>query len=361
MNILIDINHPAQVHYFRNLYPTLKAKHQLIYTCKRIPIIEQLLNAYEIPYLSYGEKSNVMLYKALNQIMYDVKCLNILRNYKIDVTLGTSASNVHAALLTKAISIATTDSDLAVLPLAVRFVYPFANYIMTPDVLAFQRHKKQICYPSYQELAYLHPNRFTPDPSVLKQCGVSEGETFFILRFTAFKAHHDLGMYGLSKSQKCELIRLLETYGKVIITSEVYEPEFTSYALPVSPENLHSLLYYASMLVCDSQTMTTEAAVLGTPAFRCNTFAGRLTVIEEVEKLYDLAYSYHPRHFDWMIRKIRSLLIRNEFKSEWADKRSRLLRDKIDVTAYWIWLLENAPASLEETKNGRVDFDQYRQ
>jgi len=360
MNVLIDVNHPAQVHYFRNLYDALGENHKVYYSCKKVPMIEALFNAYDIPFISYGEKKDGLINKALKQLRYDLVCLKHLRELSVDIALGSSASNVHAARFTKAISIATTDSDLAVLPLAVKFVYPFADYLMMPDSLAFQKHPKQICYPGYQELAYLHPKRFTPDPEVLNECGLKEGDPFFILRFTAFKAHHDIGMYGLSREQKWQLVNLLEQHGQVLITSEVNDPDFARYAAPISPEKMHSLMYYAQMLACDSQTMTTEAAILGTPAFRCNTFAGKLTVIEEVEKYYDLAYSYHPRHFNWMLRKMDQLLKNPETKREWADKRQHLLKEKIDVTAYWVWLLENAPGSLEATKAGRVDFDRFR-
>jgi predicted glycosyltransferase len=360
MKILIDVNHPAQVHYFRNLKSEMQGKHSVYYSSKNVPIIEALFKAYDIPFISYGEKKDGLINKAFKQLRYDLVCLKHLRELEIDIALGTSASNVHAAKFTRAISIATTDSDLAVLPLATKFVYPFADYLMMPDALAFQRHPKQICYPGYQELAYLHPNRFTPNPEVLKECGLTEDDPFYILRFTAFKAHHDVGMYGLSTDQKWQLINLLEQHGKVLITSEVNDPDFAKYAAPISPEKMHSLMYYAQMLACDSQTMTTEAAILGTPAFRCNTFAGKLTVIEEVEKYYDLAYSYHPRHFHWMLRKMDQLLKNPETKPEWAEKRLRLLNDKIDVTAFWVWLLESAPESLELTKAGKIDFDRFR-
>jgi predicted glycosyltransferase len=360
MNILIDINHPAQVHYFRNLYKELIPRHKVYVSCKKVPLIEKLLNAYNISYKSYGEKKDNIILKAIYQIKYDIECYNFLKKYHIDIAIGSSISNVHAAKFTKAISIATTDSDLYAIPLAAKFVYPFADYLMMPDSLAYQNHPKQICYPGYQELAYLHPNRFEPDPTVLEQCGLKESDTFFILRFTAFKAHHDIGMYGLSKEQKWDLIKLLELYGRVLITSEVNDPEFTPYYINIAPEKIHSLLYYSSMLICDSQTMTTEAAVLGTPAFRCNTFAGKLTVIEEIEKLYDLAYSYHPIHYDWMIRKIESVLHTDDYKSLWKEKRAKMLQDKIDVTAFWVWFVENYPESVKEVKAKDFDFDRFK-
>lgn len=360
MNILIDINHPAQVHYFRNLYHLLKKNHTVLVTTKDVPIQVRLLNAYDISYISYGTKSNSLIGKFVRQVRYDLQCYQLIREHRIDLTLGSSASNVHAAKFTNATSIATSDSDLSVLPISTRFLYPFADFLMTPDALAFQNYRNQICYPSYQELAYLHPKRFIPDESVLSECGLKKTDKYFILRFTSFKAHHDVGMYGLSVDQKWDLIKLLEQYGKIIITSEADDPQFNRYCLRISPEKIHSLLYYANMLVCDSQTMTTEAAVLGTPAMRCNTFAGKLTVIEEIEKRYELAYSFHPRHFNWMLARIRSLLSEGDVKNVWQGKRAKMLADKIDVTAFWLWLIDNHPDSEKQAIKGKVNFDTFK-
>jgi len=105
-----------------------------------------------------------------------------------------------------------------------------------------------------------------------------------LLRFNAFKAHHDIGAKGLSIENKRKLIAYLETKGKVYITSERnIDEEFKKYQLLLSPEKVHSLIYYATMLIGDSQTMTSEAAILGTPALKCNTFAGKLSVPNELE------------------------------------------------------------------------------
>ncbi|MBK7488915.1 MAG: hypothetical protein IPI74_03700 [Bacteroidales bacterium] len=54
--------------------------------------------------------------------------------------------------------------------------------------------------------------------------------------------------------------------------------------------------------------MTSEAAVLGVPAIRCNTFAGRISYLEEEEKVYGLTYAFHPMEFDRMMAKIKELL-----------------------------------------------------
>ena len=39
-----------------------------------------------------------------------------------------------------------------------------------------------------------------------------------------------------------------------------------------------------------------------------------------------------------------------ESKRIWAEKRERVMRDKIDLTAYMVWFVENYPRSLTERK-----------
>lgn len=163
------------------------------------------------------------------------------------------------------------------------------------------------------------------------------GETYFVLRFNAFKAHHDVGVQGLSLENKRRLIGFLEKRGRVFITTErSIDAEFKKYQLVISPEKVHSLLYYATMLVGDSQTMTSEAAVLGTPAIRCNTFVGKISYLEEEEHVYSLTYGFLPEYFDAMQAKIEELLALPNLKAIWEIRRQRMLSEKIDVTAFYV-------------------------
>ena len=144
--------------------------------------------------------------------------------------------------------------------------------------------------------------------------------------------------------QKKTLVELLEQHGRVIITSErAVEPEFEQYRLPVPPWEIHSLMAYSSMFLGDSQTMTSEAAVLGVPALKCNTFAGRLSVPNMLEQKYGLCYAYQPSQFDEMYHHIEQLLTRNpeELKNEWQEKRQRMLSEMIDPTEFFVNYVEN--------------------
>jgi uncharacterized protein len=99
------------------------------------------------------------------------------------------------------------------------------------------------------------------------------------------------------------------------------------------------------MLIGDSQTMTSEAAVLGTPAIRCNTFVGRISYLEEEEHTYNLTYGFLPTNSDAMFVKINELLAMPGLKAVWQKRRQKMLKDKIDVTAFYVWFIENYPES----------------
>ncbi len=347
MNILIDIGHPAHVHLLKNTYRQLLRKnHSVFVTVRDIPAAVNLLRLYHIPFTIIGTKHDSILSKAFSQIAMDVQMARFVRKNNIQLGIGTSVVLAHVTKTTKMRSIILDDDDDQVEPLFVNYVHPFADVILSPDCIR-RKAKNTVGYAGYHDLAYLHPNVFTPDPSVLQTAGLQPSEPFFILRFNAFKAHHDLGEHGLSFDEKKQLIALLSTYGKVLITAErELEPDFQQYSIRISPDRIHSLMYYATMFIGDSQSMTSEAAVLGTPALKCNTFAGRLAVPNELEQRYGLCYSFLPENFDKMQEKIRQLLSQPNLKTLWQSKVQTMLRDKIDVTDFFVSFIENFPRSI---------------
>jgi len=210
---------------------------------------------------------------------------------------------------------------------------------------------KHIKYPSYHELAYLHPDHFSPNPEVLKKLGLSENDKYFIIRFVAFRADHDIGQSGITYTAGKKLIDELLHYGKVFITSERALPsEVEKYRIHISPWELHNALYYATICIGDSQTMVAEAAVLGTPAIRCNTFVGRISYLEELEHKYGLTYGFLPKDEDKMFDKITELLKKPNLKEEWQEKRKRMLKDKIDLTEWMVDFVENYFESFKKYK-----------
>ena len=361
MRILIDIGHPAHVHYFKYLIKDLSSHNQIIITTKKNSLITSLLDYYGLNYIIIGEKGKSVLGKAIKQINFTKKICKIVKEQKTDLLMGVSVSIAQASKIHSIQSIYFDDDDLKASPLTAYLGTPFATVILSPDSLGYENTRNAIYYPGTHELAYLHPKRFNPNPGVLEKNGLSIDDKYYILRFNAFKAHHDINEGGMNLNQKRQLIKLLEQYGKVFITTEKeIDPEFERYRIPIKPYEMHNFLAFSQMLVSDSQTMSSEAAVLGIPSFRCNTFAGRLSILEEEEKRYGLTYGYLPRQFDWMLEAIERVLQDTETKAKWSIKRNRMLEDKIDVTAFWIWFIDNYPESVNEVKRKEFDFGRFK-
>jgi predicted glycosyltransferase len=362
VNFLIDIGHPAHVHLYRNLYRELSAAgHRVSVTVRDIPSARGLLDAYGIPYSILGSKADKIFGKALKEIGFSLRMTGFILSRKIRIAIGSSATIAIACRFTPARSVIFDDDDDEVQPFFTRVAHPLAFVLISPEALKGKRRRSgTIYYPGFHELAYLHPRRFTPDPSVLRELGIRTGEPFFVMRFNVFKAHHDLGETGLKKEQKVQLIKLLKEFGKVFITEERdIDPEFSSHRITVPPDRIHSMLYFATLFVGDSQTMTSESAILGTPSLRFNTFVGRISYLEELEYKYGLTFGFTPERFEDMIKKIGELLSQKDLKKVWKEKRNRMLADKIDLTAFMVWFAETFPESIAYTQRG-IDYRKFK-
>ena len=363
MNILFEVNHPGQVHLLKNVYHKLTEKgHKIIVITKQEQIITYLLEIYLIPYIALGAKGNGKWGKLVMQLKFDWKAYRVIKKFKINLGVGSSITNDHLSFLSRTFkAIHLSDDDESVVPLLVKFSYPFTDVILSPSCLIFNTFKnKNVSYQGYHELAYLHPKYFKPNPDVISKIGLKENEKYFVLRFVALKGHHDDGHTGISFIQKLKIIELLKPHGKIFITSEnPIEKDLEIYRLPIAPEDIHSFLYYSTLFLGDSQTMTSEAALLGVPALKCNTFAGKLSIPNEIEKKYDLCYSFDPSDFDFFFLKLNDLINTKNLKEIWRNKLKKLLDDKIDVTSFFTWFIENYPESqiiMEKNPNFQNQF-----
>jgi len=251
----------------------------------------------------------------------------------------TGVGNLHLAHLSKIHripSIILTDTEHA--SLQNKLTFPFADVICTPSCYLDDLGKKQVRYEGYHELAYLHPNYFKPDPSVLDELNISKDDEFFILRFVSWEASHDVGKKGLSVEDKKKIVDELGKHGRVYITSESKLPKhFDKHRISVPPHKIHDLLYFAKMFVGEGATMASEAAVLGTPSIYINPI--QLGYITEQEEKYGLVH--HLVDANQVLSKIRELIGKNNLKNDWKARRDKMLSDKIDVTAWMISFIEN--------------------
>ncbi len=345
MNILFNMAHPGQVHLFKNtIWELEKRGHKCKITIIDKEVSLKLLDAYDFKYDVVGAAKSSMFAKAIELLKIESRLFKICKSFKPDVLVG-GVGNAYVAHVGKMIrkpSIVFDDTEHA--RLEHLLTDPFATVICTPSCFQKDLGKKQIRYNGYHELAYLHPNYFTPNPSVLSEIGLSEEDTYIVLRFVLWDADHDTGQYGIKN--KIEFVNYLEKYGRIIITSEgKLEPELIKYKIKVSPDKLHDLLYYATLCVGEGATTAVESAVLGTPSIYVSSLSGEMGNFKEIEGKYGLVYCFT----DTMkaLEKAVGLLQNSKIKSEWCKKRQQLLIDKLDVTKFMVEFIEEFPKNLK--------------
>jgi len=334
MRILVDIIHPAHVHFFRNAVSLWKqGGHEVLVTSRKKEVTLELLDRYGIENkcLSVQRSGIFGLFSEL--LIRDLSLLKTVLRYKPDIMTGIAGVSIaHVGLLTGVPSVVFYDTETAAL--SNKITYPLASVVCTPDCYVGDIGRKHIRYPGYHELAYLHPSRFTPDRSVLIEAGV-ENSRFFILRFVSWKAAHDLKQHGISLEAKIGLVNILKEHGRVFISAEAELPKLLEpYAVPVSCDKLHDLMAYADMVIGEGATVASEAAVLGTPALYLSKPGEGLGYTNELERKYDLLYNFASSEIGNIQDKVRELLARPHLKKEWEMKRGNMLKDKSDVTGF---------------------------
>ena len=341
MKILIDIGHPAHVHFYKNIIWALERKgHEVMVTARKKDVATDLLDAYKIPYISVGQIGQGKFGLIKEWIKRDYDIFNIARKFNPDLLMGMlNPCMAHSSKLLGKKCFIFNDSE--VVNSTAFITYPFVDVIFTPSNFSKDAGKKQVKINGYKEHAYLHTNYFVPNPDVFDEMNIGVDDKYILMRFVAWKAGHDTHQKGFDLETKICYVKTLEKYAKVYISSETELPmELEDYRIKIPPEKIHDFLYYAQMLVGDSQTMTTEAAVLGTPAIRCNSFVGENDMANfiELEQKYHLIFNYNDFHK--ALDKAVELIQDSNLKEEWNKRKEQLSNDKTDVCAFIVDFIE---------------------
>lgn len=324
MQVLFDIGHPAHVHLFRSLIVYIQQRGcGVVVVSRDKDVCRQLLNHYAIEFQGLGAVRSGPLGMARELLCRDAQIVALHRRHHFALALGSSVSVAHLTALCGVPSFCFTEDDDSVVPLYAWSTYPFATRIINPAVLKYRRWgAKRILYDSYQELAYLHPAHFSPDRSVPARYGLLPGQ-YVVVRKSALRAHHDVGARGLNDE-------LWEKLGARLSGLPLVWSVENDRRADIAPWDMHDILAFAKLIVSDSQTMTAEAAVLGTPAIRFNSFAKRLSYLNELEARYGLTFAFAPGEERACMRRIDRLLEMPDLESEWARRRAQMLNEKQD-------------------------------
>ena len=381
MKILVYMGHPAHFYLYKNTIKQLREDgHQVEILIKKKDILQTLLDnqGWEYHNILQEGRKNSKLGMLIGMLKRAWRQNKFCAQYKPDILTGTSVENSYIGKWRHIPVINCNEDDAAVVPLYAKLSYPWANAILNPIVCNSGKwDSKATKYPSYQELAYLHPNHFTADAKVVTGYGIDVTKPYFVMRFASLHAHHDNGIKGINTEIAERLVKILEPFGTIYITSErPLEPQFEKYRIKINPLDMHHVMAFASLYIGDSQTMAAEAGVLGVPFVRFNDFVGRIGYLRELEDTYELGYGIHasvlpadspirrndgslqPSGVEELYKRVETLVSMPsaERKATFAARRAKMLSDKIDCAKFLTWFIENYPQSVDAVRMADKSF-----
>lgn len=340
MRVMVTIQHPGHVHFFKHAIHELEARnHEVFVFARENEVTGDLLDIYGIDYELLAGASESLVSLAAVQAAYEFRLLRRARSIDPDVVTAIGGvAAAHVSTVTRARSVVFYDTEHA--RLITGLAYPFADVICTPACYQKDHGAKQLRYQGYHELAYLHPDRFTPDQTIREAIGLDQTDRLAVCRFSSWDSSHDIGQGGFE--DVLDVVTALdEKDATVIVSSEIdLPPALDVHTMPVAPHRMHDLLAAADVVVSEGATTAAEAAVLGTPAVYVNSL--RMGYTDELDDRYGLLFSCNDenRHREGLT--LATSLLESSTDELWDQRLQRLRSETVDVTDVIVSTIETA-------------------
>lgn len=350
MKILIDINHPAHVHYFRNFISEMKSNgHEFVITNRDSPIIINLLDQFNISHKTRNKrpKKNKLIFSLYYLFNFIFSLIKISWKEKPDMYLGFgSFPCTFTAFLFRKPVVLVDDTEHN--KLNHRLNKPFRPIILTPFYYTKNLGEKQIFFKAYVEQFYLHSNYFKLDNSIYQDLGIKENENYALFRYITYDARHDSKVKHVDESFKEDLVELLAKEMKVFVSHEDENVEglFKKHLVKIPPSKIHSVIANASIFISEGATMASEAGVLGTPYIYINPLQEMGYIMEQVRTMKKVAYQTTDQNdiVTEIIKKSKDTPV------EKAKHTAHLESNTINPTKFLVWFVDNFPNSFETMK-----------
>jgi predicted glycosyltransferase len=350
MKVLFAVYHPADFQVAYPLYQKILSGNgsARFVILEKENIIESMARDYRVEYRLIGSNRKSLIGKLSAGFIIPMRLrLEMIRQKTSLVFSPTAPYTSLSLILSKIPLVCWADTEIATTNL--KYSAWRINALLLPH--CFYRdlpYKNIIRYHGYKELAYLHPDVFTPDKTVLEILGVKKGTKLVLMRFSALKAVHDI---GLSSEAEAGMDRILEFIHKIekeyqakvfiSVTERSLDDRFRRYELSISPVLYTHLLSYCTLYFGEGTTTASEAGILGIPWINVQK-TSRGYLIDQEEK-YGLGYRYE--NLESAIEKAEELLSDDAVLERWNAKKQKIFSDKINVSEFFSWFIQNYPLS----------------
>lgn len=338
MKYIFELNHPKHYYQFKYVMQILKSRgHEISVLARDKDVLLNVLQEEHVGYTVFGKHRKTMLSKVLGTFGLMFKYIAIVKEQRPDVFVSKASwyGSAMAKIFHKK-SVIFPDSE--VVKVTNRYVVPMCTKVVTPDSFRLDYGSKHYRIKGIFEDCYLSPHVFQADEAVIEKYGLKR--PYAVVRFVGWFANHDVGKSGFNQREKEELVQAISKNMNVYISSENDLPdELEPYRLPTPASVIHDVLSFADLYIGDSQTMASEAALLGTPAIRSNSFVGPndMSNFIMLQEKYGLLYNVaEPAE----AISLATDMSKNSRKVEWMEKRDKYYAQVGDCNAQIVELIE---------------------
>lgn len=329
--IAIDITHPAHYHFFKNAIGHWQQHgNDVLILSRDKDLTLQLLEEAGLSHRLLSRARTGLTGLAVELAEHGYGVWRALKRHRTQVIAAIGGSFiVHAARLRRIPALVFYDTENATL--SNRITYPLATKIYTPRSYRDELGPKQVRYNGFQELAYLHPNRFQPDPSKLSQAGLEPGEPFSFVRLVAWASHHDVHDFGVRNPER--VVACLSKFGRVVISSEAPLPDsLKQYTFRGPVGAVHHVLAHARLTFGESATMASEGAQLGVPGVFLSTSSRGYT--DELQQRYQMVCNFNGENAieERALECSESILGDPQADETYRSRHRAMMAEQVDVT-----------------------------
>lgn len=266
MKLLFDINHPADVNFFKNAIFRLKnRKHSITIMYrdrgKLESILKYELNGFKI--IRIGDHKKGFISKLIGQLNRDFHLISFFKKNNFDLCVCFGPTSVISSRISGVPYLAFDDDFEYKIPFYHANI--FASKHIYPDFISYSS-SNTIKYKGFKELAYLQPEYLNLSTDVLKEYELVENEYVFIREISNISLN-----YNENNSILTDLIpELIRRNLKVLVSLENDE---IKKALPIEciflkepVSDLYSLINYSLFAISSGDSVAREASLLGVPS-----------------------------------------------------------------------------------------------
>ena len=325
MIIIVDIAHPAHVNFFKGALKRLKQEgHEVIITALRrgkLPrIVENELSEYPIHYVGRHRGSTFSIIVEANLLKFFRLFWLVIRK-KADFGLSVGSFNLGAALTLMGKPNLQFDDDPE-RKMNVMLEKLTSTRLYFPPIV--EPHDNVENMRALKEWAYLSPTYFQPQSEVLNGYGVLPRKYIFVREVSS----GSLNYQSQDAHTVASFAEQFPTGYPVILSLEdkehrhLYPQDWLLLQEPVA--DIHSVLYYSSLVVSSGDSMAREGALLGVPSIYVGVreMKANLLMIER-KMLFKLSAKETASRIPHLIgngqQQKKQAIFRENLRREWDD------------------------------------------